>query len=76
MQRRDFIGLVGSAAAAWPLAAHGQQARMPVIGLLQSGAPASLDFAGLRLGLKDAGQNLHELLRGLLLLGSDKRVDV
>jgi putative tryptophan/tyrosine transport system substrate-binding protein len=63
MRRRNFLGVIGGAAVAWPLAARAQPA-MPVIGYLSSRSPGEAEAlaAAFRKGLGDAsyveGQNV------------------
>src|SRR5262245_22388720 len=57
IQRREFITLLGGAAAAWPLAARAQQPAMPVVGLISGSFPETSGYTvmAFRQGLNENG---------------------
>lgn len=57
MRRREFIKLLGGAAATWPLVAHAQQPAIPVIGFIHILSPENVPhfLPAFRQGLKEGG---------------------
>ena len=57
MKRREFIALLGSGVAGWPLAARAQQLARPVVGFLNPGSLETLrpQVAAIHAGLKESG---------------------
>jgi tripartite-type tricarboxylate transporter receptor subunit TctC len=67
LRRRQFVALLGGAAAAWPFVAHAQQAAMPVVAFMSARSPeTSMDLlAAFRRGLAENG-----FVEGTLLLAT------
>jgi hypothetical protein len=73
MRQREFISLLGGAAASWLIAARAHQAAMPVIGYLSHGTPegeAAFSAARARIGtpLSDlAEQTSKQIIKGYVV---------
>jgi putative tryptophan/tyrosine transport system substrate-binding protein len=77
MRRREFLGVLGGAAAGWPLAARAQQVGVPVVAFLQRTAPIRGDFRHFWDGLAklgyEAGRNVR--IEQRYAGGSDARLN-